>query len=60
MLYLSSFNYKHLSITIGSQNHQLNHLPPVDLKNLNCSASSELCRKYTKKKQARDLYHFLD
>ena len=34
----------------GSQNDQLNHLPPADLKILNNLASSEFCRNYTEKK----------
>ena len=30
-----------VGVTFGSQNHQLNHLPPTDLKVLNHLASSE-------------------
>ena len=52
---------KHFSITFGSQNDQLNHLPPAaaDLKNLNRLAWSDFYRHYTEKTNPVTLTVFL-
>ena len=47
-------------VTFVVQNHQLNHLPPTDLKNRYHLASSELSLHFTEKNQCCNSYRFLD
>ena len=46
-------------VTFVAQNHQLNHLPPTDLKNLYHLASSELSLHFTEKNSPVTLTVFL-
>ena len=46
-------------VTFVEQNHQLNHLPPTDLKNLNHLDSSELSLHFTEKTSSVTLTVFL-